>query len=111
MLFSVALLSQNDMQYFLISGSSWSDCLSYCETTGKEIFSISSNHIQNFSVLILNDSTLDYCFSLTLSEDSTNSRLNYFIFDTFENVLNWLGNQTGKSLIGLQKQNKQFVQI
>lgn len=108
MLFNVILgAAQQQVESLLISASTWSNCLSYCEGTGKELQSIS--YTSN-SLKVVNQS-LNYCFSVSLKDDVTGTISNIFIFDTYFNVIAWIDSQSGKSLATLSKQNKQFVSI
>lgn len=105
MLFNVIFSEPNEQ--LLISGNSWSSCLAYCEGTGKNIGSISTTS----NAVIVNNPSSTICFVVTLKDDTNGEVSAFQIFDTYQNVINWVNTQVGKSLQTLNKQNKQFVAI
>ena len=107
MLFNVNLGTNQNIEQLLISGSSWSNCLSYCEGTGKEIQSIANRDTS----IIANNITLGYYFSVIIKNNSTSVMSSKLIFDTFENVLIWVDQQTGHTLQSIIKSTTQFVSI
>jgi hypothetical protein len=108
MLFTVSFAQpQSTVENYLISGSTWSECLAYCEGTGKPINSITLCS----DILVPTNTSLNYSFVFGLRDNVTGDRMVYQVFDTESNVLNWVISQTDKSLISLTKQNKQLVII
>lgn len=108
MLFNVYFAkTQSLAESFVISGSSWSECLAYCEGTGKTLQSI---QLSNENVLV-NNPSLSYAYLVSLRDDVTGTVSNTIIFDTYFNVIAWIDSKTDMSLQSLNKQNKQFVTI
>jgi hypothetical protein len=93
---------------FIVNASSWSNCLSYAEGTGKEIQGISKLINDNF---ILNDASLNGCFQVLLKDITTSEVSNTIIYDTLANVYTWTQNQSGKEVVSLQFQKKTYVAI
>lgn len=92
---------------FLISGSSWSSCISYFENLGKTIISVSLNN----STIIPTDITSSLCYMVSLTDTDTNLQQSYIIYDTFENVTNWINSQLDMSVSSINKQIRHFVSI
>ena len=107
MLFNVNLGSGPSFETLLISGSSWSNCLSYCEGTGKQIQSIQLSDAQ----VVLDNISLGYCYLVIMRNNSTSLIASNLIYDTFENVLVWISSQSGFTFQSMSKQNRAFVSI
>ena len=108
MLFNVYFAQPQSLaENLLISGSSWSACLAYCEGTGKPLQSIL---LTNDNILVINPS-LNYAYSVSLKDNVTGTISNTTVFDTYFNVIAWIDSKTDMSLQSLTKQNKQFVAI
>jgi hypothetical protein len=109
MLFNLTLKSnEGALDLLVVSGSSWSNCLSYAEGTGKEIQAISTVIYDN---IILNDTSLSGYYQVLLKGVITPEVLNTVIYDTFENASTWAQGQVNKEVVSLQFQKKSFITI
>jgi len=109
MLFTVSAKNiDQSLDLYAISATSWSNCVSYVEGTGKEIQSISSLVVDN---IILNNASLNDMFQITLKDTTTQEISNNFIFDTFENASTWAQNQSNKEVANIQYQKRSFIAI
>ena len=110
MLFNLSFNNVNSTEgsLFIVNASSWSNCLSYAEGTGKEIQGISKLINDD---LILNDTSLDGCYQIILKGTTTPEISNTIIYDTFENASTWAQNQSGKEVVSFQFQKKTYVAI
>ena len=106
MLFN-AILESTDTENLVISGNSWSNCLSYLEGTGKTIKSITSV----LTNVIPNVPNQGYSYNVIVKNQTTNEIISTEIYDTYEYVLNWIDSQTGYSLQNITRFTKTFVSI
>jgi hypothetical protein len=106
MLFNATVQSTTS-ENFAISASSWSNCLSYLEGTGKTIKSI---NVANNNV-IPNIPNQGYCYGVGIKNQTTDETVSVEIFDTYTYVLDWVNSQTGYSLYNIVRLNKSFVSI
>jgi hypothetical protein len=93
--------------YKYISGNSWNDVISYSQTTQMNLKSISVSH-QN---IIINDTQQQTLFNLGIRDEITKFISNYIIYDSYTNILNWINNQSEKTLVTLTTQKIEFIQI
>lgn len=107
MLFNVNFKNGNSFENYAISGTSWSECIAYCEGTGKPIQSISLYN----TTLILNDTQSTDCYYVSLSNTLTNLTTFYLIFDTYQNTLTWIESQSDSSLTALTYQKRTYISI
>jgi hypothetical protein len=109
MLFNLSLKNvDSSIDLLIVSGSSWSNCLSYAEGTEKEIQSILLSNVDN---IILNNTSLSGCYLIVLKDITTSQISNNIIYDTFENSSIWAQNQSNKEVTNIQYQKKSFVAI
>jgi len=109
MLFNLSLKNVDaSIDLFVVSGSSWSNCLSYAEGTGKEIQYII---LSNFNNIILNDTSLSGFYLIVLKDTTTSETTNNIIYDTFNNSCNWVLSQSNKEVINIQYQKRSFIAI
>jgi hypothetical protein len=109
MLFNLSLKNADtSIDLLVVSGSSWSDCLSYAEGTEKEIKSII---LSNFDNIILNDTSLSGLYLIVLKDIITLETSNNIIYDTFDNSSTWAQNQTNKEVVNIQYQKRSFIAI
>ena len=109
MLFNVTLKNvDGSLDLLIISGSSWSNCVSYVEGTEKQIVGISALIYDNF---ILNNSSLSGYYQILLKNESAPESSNTIIYDTFENVSTWAQSQSGKEVTSCQFQKKSYIAI
>jgi hypothetical protein len=109
MLFNLSLKNvDSSIDLLIVSGSSWSNCLSYAEGTEKEIQSILLSNIDN---IILNNTSLSGCYLIVLKDITTSQISNNIIYDTFENSSIWVQNQSNKEVVNIQYQKRSFVAI
>ena len=109
MLFNLSLKNvDSSIDLLIVSGSSWSNCLSYAEGTEKEIQSILLSNVDN---IILNNTSLSGCYLIVLKDIITSQISNNIIYDTFENSSIWVQNQSNKEVTNIQYQKKSFVAI
>jgi len=107
MLFSLSLKNiDSSIDLFNVSGTSWSNCLSYAEGTEKEIQSII---LLNYNNIILNDKSLSGFYLVVLKDKTTSEISNNIIYDTFNNSYNWALSQSNKEIINIQYQKKSFI--
>ena len=107
MLFNVNFKNGNSFENYAISGDSWSQCLAYCEGTGKDIQSISLYTV----TLIVNDSQTTNSYYISLTNNLTNITTFYLIFDTYQNILTWIESQSDSSLTALTYQKRTYISI
>jgi hypothetical protein len=107
MLFNVNFKSNTTIDTYTISGDSWSQCVAYCEGTGKEIQTISIYNAE----LILNDSEIKDSYYVSLSNNVTEINKFYLIFDTYQNTLTWIESQSDSSLTSLSYQKRTYILI
>jgi len=107
MLFNVSFKNGNSLENYAISGNSWSQCLAYCEGTGKEIQSI----LLYNTTLIVNDSQTTDSYFIALSNNLTEISKTYLIFDTYQNILTWIESQSDSSLTSLSYQKRTYISI
>lgn len=109
MLFNLSLKnSDGSLDLLIASGSSWSNCISYAEGTGKEIIGVSALIYDNF---ILNNSSLSGYYQILLKNESSPESSNTIIYDTFENVSTWAQSQSGYVVTGLQFKKMSYITI
>ena len=109
MLFNLSLKNvDSSIDLFVVSGSSWSNCLSYAEGTEKEIQSII---LSNFNNIILNDTSLSGFYLIVLKDITTSETSNNIIYDTFDNSSTWALTQSNKEVINIQYQKRSFIAI
>ena len=109
MLFYLSLKNvESSIDLLVVSGSSWSNCLSYAEGTEKEIQSILLPNVDN---IILNNASLDGFYLIVLKDITTSQTSNNIIYDTFENSSIWAQNQSNKEVANIQYQKRSFVAI
>jgi hypothetical protein len=109
MLFNLSLKNvDSSIDLLVISGSSWSNCLSYAEGTGKEIQSINLLIVDN---IILNNTSLNGLYLIVLKDITTSQTSNNIIYDTLDNSIIWANSQSGKDVINVQYQKRSFVAI
>jgi hypothetical protein len=109
MLFNLSLKNvDSSIDLLIVSGSSWSNCLSYAEGTEKEIQSILLSNVDN---IILNNTSLSGCYLIVLKDITTSQTSNNIIYDTLNNSIDWANSQSGKEVIVIQYQKKSFVAI
>jgi hypothetical protein len=119
-LFKVYLFKKNKMLFLCsftnnvgvgvnkyISGTSWNEVISYCETTQLTLKSINISQ-QN---LIINDTQQKTLYNLGVKDEITKFISQYTIYDSYTNVLNWINNQQEKTLVTLSSQKIEFVKI
>jgi len=90
-----------------ISGTSWNEVVSYCETTQLTLKSINISQ-QN---VIINDTQQQTLYNLGVKDEITKFISQYTIYDSYTNVLNWINNQQEKRLVTLSSQKIEFVKI
>ena len=90
-----------------ISGDSWNDVVSYCQTTQMTLMSISVSQ-QN---IMVNDTQQQTLYNLGIKDEITKVISNYTIYDSYTNVLNWINSQSEKTLVSLTSQKIEFIQI
>lgn len=94
----------------LVNASSWSNCLSFMEGTGESILSI--NKLPDATIVVINDQQTTNCFSVRLEDNNTQTQTQYFIFElNFENLKNWLSQQTGKSVVSIILNERIYVVV
>lgn len=109
MLFYLSLKNvESSIDLLVVSGSSWSNCLSYAEGTEKEIQSILLLNVDN---IILNNTSLNGYYLIVLKDITTSQTSNNIIYDTFENSSIWAQNQSNKEVANIQYQKRSFVAI
>jgi len=109
MLFNLSLKNvDSSIELFVVSGSSWSNCLSYAEGTGKKIELILLSNVDN---IILNNTSLDGLYLIVLKDITTSQTSNNIIYDTFENSSIWAQNQSNKEVVNIQYQKRSFITI
>jgi len=109
MLFTVSAKNvDQSIDLYAISATSWSNCVSYIEDTGKEIQGINLLPIDN---IILNNTSLNGMFQIILKDITTQETSNNFIYDTFENSSTWAQNQSNKEVVNVQYQKRSFIAI
>lgn len=109
MLFNVVLINPDQSrELLLISGSSWSNCLSYAEGTGKEILSIQN---QNGSEVTIIGTLTENSYILTLKDNVTLSTSYEIVYSTFGDMILWVQSQTDKTLMSMNIQQRQFVTL
>jgi hypothetical protein len=109
MLFNLSLKNVDEsIDLLIVSGSSWSNCLSYAEGTEKEIQSIM---LSNFNSVILNDTSLSGFYLIVLKDITTSVISNNIIYDTFDNSSTWAQNQSNKQVTNIQYQKRSFIAI
>ncbi len=109
MLFNLMLNNQDGIgSMYSVSASTWTQCLNYAESTGKEIVQMAK---ESNIELILNQPNLSDSFSVFLYDEVNNNNFSYIIFDTKENVLTWVSNQSGKKLQSLQYVQREFINL
>jgi hypothetical protein len=109
MLFNLTLKNvDGTIDSLIVDASSWSNCLSYAEGTGKEIQVISKLIGDDF---ILNNTSLSGYYQIILKGDTAPELSNTIIYDTFENSSTWAQNQSGKEVVSFQFQKKSYVAI
>jgi hypothetical protein len=90
-----------------ISGNSWNELISYCQTSQMTLMSVNVSQ-QN---IIINNTQQQTLFNLGIKDEITKFVSHYTIYDSYTNVLNWINNQSGKSLVTLSSQKIEFIQI
>ena len=109
MLFNLSLKNvDSSIDLLVVSGSSWSNCLSYAEGTEKEIQGINLLIIDN---IILNNTSLSGLYQIVLKDITTSQTSNNIIYDTFDNSVTWANSQSNKEVISVQYQKRSFVAI
>jgi len=111
MLFNVLIQSKNStppIENYTISANTMSNCVSYFEGLGKNITSI--NLMENKNILINNPLSTG-CYQVTLKNSITNLLISYIIYDTYENSLNWITQQSGFLLNSFSYQPRIFMSI
>ena len=109
MLFYLSLKNvDSSIDLLVVSGTSWSNCLSYAEGTEKEIQSILLLNVDN---IILNNTSLNGYYLIVLKDITTSQTSNNIIYDTFENSSIWAQNQSNKEVANIQYQKRSFVAI
>ena len=107
MLFNVNFKNGNSFENYTISGDSWSQCVAYCEGTGKSIQTISLNNCE----LIINNTQTTDSYTISLSNNLTEINKFYMIFDTYQNTLTWIESQSDSSLTSLSYQKRTYISI
>jgi hypothetical protein len=111
MLFNVVVQSSNNnpsTENYTISANTMSTCISYFEELGKKINLI--NVIENKNILI-NNPLSNACYNVVLKNTVTNLVISYIIYDTYENSLNWVTQQSGFLLNSFNYQPRIFMSI
>jgi len=109
MLFNLTLINtDNSLDVLLVSASTWSNLFSYAEGTGKNINSMGEITLSN---LMLNNTSLFYSYNVNLTNTVTKLNSYYIIYDTFDNVITWVNQQSDVYINGLNYQKRQFVSI
>ena len=109
MLFNVVLInSDQSRDSLLISGSSWSNCLSYAEGTGKEIISIQNQKGVEVEVI---GTISENSYILQLKDNITLSTSTVVLYSTFEEMITWIQSLTDKTLNGLNSQQREFITL
>jgi len=93
---------------YSVSASTWTQCLNYAESTGKEIVQMAK---ESNIELILNQPNLSDSFTVSIYDDVTKNTTSYIIFDSKNNVLNWLTNQSDKQIQSLQYIQREFINL
>lgn len=105
--FSAILGVSTSQTQYVISASSWSSCLAYCEGTGLQI-----NTIQ-----LINQATLHYNVPGTNSYqitavDSEGVTVNNIVWETdFDSLTTWVDSQGYQSVKTVQQSNKTYVVV
>jgi hypothetical protein len=109
MLFNLQLINPDQSrESLLLSGSSWSNCVSYAEGTGKEISLIQLQ--QSTSINIIGTLT-NNSYVLTLKDNITLSVSYTIFYSTFDEMVTWLQSLTDKTLVGINSIQRQFITI
>ena len=109
MLFNLQLINPDQSrESLLLSGSSWSNCVSYAEGTGKEISLIQLQ--QSTSINIIGTLT-NNSYVLTLKDNITLSVSYTIFYSTFDEMVTWFQSLTDKTLVGINSIQRQFITI
>lgn len=108
MLFNVSASKNNETKIYAISANTWSNCINYLENENFKINSISYIEIPQITI---GDLSTSESFNLTLKNTVTNLQISYIIFDKYENVISWIGNQSNYNIVTFNKIDKIFVSI
>jgi hypothetical protein len=107
MLFNCSLQSSGSPLIKLLSGNTLGECVAYLEGAGDTILGITALNIN----LIPNNISSEDSYTVTLKDNVSSVQSNYLIYDTYANVNSWIDNQSGKSVLNIGYQKRQFVQI
>ena len=105
-------LSQNNNEQVsrIINANSWSNCLAYLEGTGENILQIYK--IEDSTLIVLNSPQSTNCYNILLQDTSSQENYNYIVFENNYNDLNnWISQQTGKTLVSFQLSEKSYVTV
>jgi hypothetical protein len=108
MLFSLSYKNASNEQFTVnLSGSNMSSAILYCDSNNFTPYQIS--YLLNQNLLLNNPSTTE-CYSVGLKDTSTDNSTSYLIYDTFENVNNWIQSQSNKQVSVISLQDRAFIQ-
>ena len=108
MLFSLSYKNASNEQFAVyLSGTNMSSVILYCDSNNFTPLQVSYQLNQN---LLLNNPSTTECYSVGLKDTSTDNSTSYLIYDTFENVNNWIQSQSNKQVSVISLQDRAFIQ-
>lgn len=94
----------------LINASSWSTCFAYLEGTGESISQILKTP-DSLTVVVGDPNTTD-CYQVNLKDTVTQQSFNYIVFEsTYQNLQNWISQQTDKKVNSIIYSQKTYVNV
>lgn len=105
--FQVNLASGATQEQRVISTSSWSTCLAYCEGTGLDLSTIQSIPQIN---IVIHDSGTTNCYSAYIKVGGV--PINYMVWaNNFESFNTWVNTLTNPVIQIVQNSNKLYVTV
>jgi len=105
MLFSVSYKNnQNEQGMFILSANTWDEVLVYCST---QSYSPENIMISTWNLIVSGPLTQAYSFSL--KDNTTGTLESYLMYDTYDNVILWISNQSNKTVQNMTIQQKPLV--